>query len=54
MHAGQFETLHAVLAHYRSVSGTILADENFHAELTEQDAIKIEAFLSALTALEAK
>lgn len=51
MHTGQLANLSAVLDHYRTVSGTDLADELFHLDLTTEAASQIEAFLSALTSM---
>lgn len=48
MHAGQLASLKAVLDHYRDVSGSPLADENFHGALSEDEAREIEAFLHSL------
>ncbi|MEM9059862.1 MAG: cytochrome c peroxidase [Pseudomonadota bacterium] len=48
MHAGQFSSLSEVLSHYRAFSGTALADENFHADLSAKGALQIEAFLQSL------
>lgn len=49
MHAGQFATLGAVLEHYREVSGKGVVDEIFHSELSDDDLVKLEAFLKSLS-----
>ena len=52
MHAGQFATLSEVLRNYRDVPGQGLADELFHADLTDEELKQLEAFLSSLTSKE--
>ena len=49
MHNGIFETLSEVLHNYRVVSGTPLADEIFHGELSDRDLADLEAFLMTLS-----
>ena len=52
MHAGQFTTLGAVLAHYRDVSGKGVVDEIFHSNLSDGDLSQLEAFLNSLSSPE--
>jgi cytochrome c peroxidase len=50
MHAGQFGALQEVLEHYREVSGSPgKAADLEHADLTDDELRRIEAFLHALT-----
>ena len=53
MHAGQFETLGAVLKHYREVSGQGVADEIFHSNLSDGELEALEAFLKTLSPIAA-
>ena len=49
MHNGVFGTLSEVLDNYREVSGTPLADEIFHGDLSDRDLADLEAFLMTLS-----
>jgi cytochrome c peroxidase len=49
MHNGVFTSLSQVLRNYRAMSGSPLADEIFHGDLTDQDLLDIEAFLGTLS-----
>lgn len=51
MHNGAFTTLAQVLNNYRAVSGSTLADEVFHGDLTDRDLADLEAFLGSLSAV---
>ena len=49
MHNGTFAKLAQVLNNYRTVSGSTLADEIFHSDLTDRDLADLEAFLGSLS-----
>ncbi|WP_164658081.1 cytochrome-c peroxidase [Tropicibacter sp. Alg240-R139] len=49
MHNGAFNSLAQVLNNYRAVSGSTLADEVFHGDLTDRDLVDLEAFLGTLS-----
>lgn len=49
MHNGTFTALAQVLNSYRAVSGSMLADEVFHGDLTDRDLTDLEEFLGTLS-----
>ncbi|CUH42047.1 cytochrome-c peroxidase [Ruegeria atlantica] len=49
MHNGTFTSLAQVLNNYRAVSGSTLADEVSHGDLTDRDLNDLEAFLGTLS-----
>ena len=51
MHNGTFNSLAQVLNNYRAVSGSKLADEVFHGDLSDDDLSDIEAFLGTLSSV---